>query len=208
LGLCFQMSQKLHLAMHTLVRANSARRMEPLRNVLSMCLCFEFIESSLTGISVFTSLPAFNIHPIPSGGAVLFMPSIPNDSGDPRRGQSFLIRIEENQELPRFQAISRTPLSLLLPAPGFLSPPPPPIRSARASRRSAAHACKQPPGQMTLRQHQPVVPRVLKSAHERREFGSKCGESTCLRTSSGRRDATNEVRGAILNGSLPNCPAR
>jgi hypothetical protein len=34
-----------------LVRANSARRMEPLRNVLSMCMCFGFIESSLSGIS-------------------------------------------------------------------------------------------------------------------------------------------------------------
>src|ERR1700722_7713351 len=49
LGLCFQMSQKLHLAMHTLVTANSARRMEPLTNVLRMCRCFGFIESSLVG---------------------------------------------------------------------------------------------------------------------------------------------------------------
>ena len=37
------------LAMHTLVMANSARRIEPLRNVLSMFLCFGFIESSLVG---------------------------------------------------------------------------------------------------------------------------------------------------------------
>src|ERR1039458_8032591 len=47
LGVCFQMAQKVHLAMHTLVTANSAKRKEPVRNVLSMCLCFGFIESSL-----------------------------------------------------------------------------------------------------------------------------------------------------------------
>jgi hypothetical protein len=35
------------------------------------------------------------------------MPSIPSDSGDPRRGQSCLFRVKENQELPIFKRFLR-----------------------------------------------------------------------------------------------------
>jgi hypothetical protein len=44
---------------------------------------------------------------------LFFVLSIPSDSGGPRRGQSRAFRVQENQELPYFEAIS--PTSLCLP---------------------------------------------------------------------------------------------
>ena len=60
-----------------------------------------------------------------------------------------------------FQAGPQTPIR---PSPhsfARFASLPRPIRCASATLRSAHHAPEQPPGQVALRQHQPVVPRVL-----------------------------------------------
>ena len=47
------------------------------------------------------SWPGISIHPITSVGAVLFMPSMPRDSGDPQRGQFRVLNWPEPLCIPR-----------------------------------------------------------------------------------------------------------
>ena len=59
-----------------------------------------------------------------------------------------------------FQAVSQTPIHLLPPSPGLL--PGRGLSCGRRQRRNPAHhVSRQPPRQMALGQHQPVVPGIL-----------------------------------------------
>src|ERR1019366_595167 len=115
----------------------------------------------LTRISVLPSWPPSIIHPTASFGAVCLIFPIANDSGGPGGGHLWLFRVGKNLEVPHFKRVLRHLfVRPLTPSPGLL-PLQRPIQCASTALRSAHHAPEQPPGQVALRQHQPVVPRVL-----------------------------------------------
>ena len=116
----------------------------------------------VTRISMLASWPGVDYTSNRLFGAAFFVLSIPSNSSGPRRGPSLAPVGAQGPGSASSQAVSQTPIRPLPPSAGLL-----PCRGLsgphRQRRDPAHHAPEQPPRQVALRQHQPVVPRVLVS---------------------------------------------
>jgi len=116
-------------------------------------------------ISVFASWPPSMVHPMaPVGAPLVLFPF--RATGDPRRGQLWLLRVQASWQPSDLHAIPPTPpRPYLLPGPDSHPPrtastPPTPAAPGYPLGPAAASP-EQPLRQMPFRQQQPIIPGVL-----------------------------------------------